>query len=533
MPSAHTPQFVNNFWGSSPEQSFDIINTRIKDSLNTLSEIVKFYSERISIENEYSRRLEKLQHKCPLGSHETGRTKIGLEKLELENQTMIDNIQKFIKTTTRSNLEKLQTFQQLYAKRVAKLQHHMGKVIIKRQQALKELEHYKGKYKEECNQIKSLRLLMQTTWGKELDKHQVKFNKVSAQINGTRQNYQIALVNYKEINDIYKKDWSISLNDFYKLEIERMQTIKINCFNYCNNIATLCVDQDQAVDSVRPLFAQIQPPQDIEEFSRNYGTGNKVYEDPEFVDYLEGKDDPKIGYTVVNMATPDYAGILTREYSTYQAKPDLPPSQLTRKPPSDYQSNYSDDVFSRDERLESSNGSSGYSWPSPKKKEQELHELQERISRKATNDFKVRVPKRPEAKKVPIMKDFSIDFIAKALEDLNSGGNGDVNQFRRSLRNGRPKSDFVDDHDEVAQRYNSILFNVPPPPEEKTKYVGKARAKYTFKPQQKEELYFKKGWEMYVIKKQEDNWFVCELAENCGDHAGEVGLVPGNYVIDV
>ena len=24
-----------------------------------------------------------------------------------------------------------------------------------------------------------------------------------------------------------------------------------------------------------------------------------------------------------------------------------------------------------------------------------------------------------------------------------------------------------------------------------------------------------------------------EVAENCGDHAGEVGLVPGNYVIDV
>ena len=162
-----------------------------------------------------------------------------------------------------------------------------------------------------------------------------------------------------------------------------------------------------------------------------------------------------------------------------------------------------------------------------------MHELQERISRKATNDFKVKVPKRPEVKKVPIMKDFSIDFIAKALEDLNSGGNGDVNQFRRSLRNGRPKSDFVDDHDEVAKRYDSILFNVPPPLEEKTTYVGKARAKYTFKPQQEEELFFKKGWEMYVIKKQEDNWYVCELAENCGDHVGKVGLVPGNYVIDV
>ncbi len=39
-------------------------------------------------------------------------------------------------------------------------------------------------------------------------------------------------------------------------------------------------------------------------------------------------------------------------------------------------------------------------------------------------------------KEVPIMKDFSIDFIAKALEDLNLGGNGDISQYRKSVLNG-------------------------------------------------------------------------------------------------
>ncbi|EMG47494.1 Cell division control protein, putative, partial [Candida maltosa Xu316] len=603
-------QFVNNFWGASPEKSFEVITIRIKDSLNTLNEIVNFYHEKINIEREYTKKLEKLQHKFCLGSHETGTMKQSLDKLVTENQSMIDNNHKFIKTITHVNAEKLQTFQQLYLQRVNKLQYHMNKVIIKRQQALKELNHYKSKYKEECISLKSLRLSLQTTWGRELDKNQQKYNKINALVATTRQNYHVALVNFKEINEIYKRDWNISLNDFYKLEVERIQVIKINCFNYCNNIATLCVDQDQAVDLARPLFAQVQPPADIEEFSGNYGTGNKIYDDPEFVDYMNGCEEPQIGYTISNFASPDCSALLSRTYSShsrsssptksviptpYQEREkiiqnteiqSLPPSAPTttttttayvprpvppakdisqqpipkllptrntnktpspvRKPPSDYQSTYSDDIFSKDERLQSSNGSSDYSsernWASPRRKEKQLQEVQEQISRRATNDFKY-TPKAPEPEKVPVIKDFSIDFIAKALEDLNSGGDGDVNQFRRSLRNGRPKSDFIDDRNEVAQRYESISFNRPkslPPrkkslkltPINKKSYITKAEARYNFKPQHEGELFFKKGWQMYILHKQEDNWFVCELSENCGTSGGMIGLIPGNYIIE-
>ena len=590
--------FVNNFWGNSPEKSFEIVTTKIKDSLNTLNEIINFYQEKINIEKEYTKKLEKLQSKCILGTNETGTLKQSLDKLSIENQLMINYNHKFIKTIIHTNLEKLETFQQLYTQRVNKLEHHMGKVLIKRQQALKELEYYKSKYQEECTQLKSLRLLLQTTWGRELEKNQLKFNKINSQINLTRKHYHMALVNYKEINEIYKRDWSISLNDFYKLEVERIQVTKINCFNYCNNIATLCVDQDLAVDLARPMFAQIQPITDLEEFSGNYGTGNKIFNDPEFVDYMTGCEEPRVGYTLLNFPNPDCSNILTRTYSTYTGNgntskqveqkrsddklndniftqphavqydpnrvhapikemsklpiPKLPPTNNrtktpspTRKPPSDYHSNYSDDIFSKDERLQSSNGSSDYSsernWASPRKREKQLQEVQEKISRRATNDFK-NIPKIPEPEKVPVIKDFSIDFIAKALEDLNAGGNGDVNQFRRSLRNGRPKSDFIDDSDEVAKRHESINFNRPKStvprrsikltPVNKKPFVTKAIARYSFKPQTEGELYFKKGWKMYIIHKQEDNWFVCELGDNCLQSSGMIGLVPGNYIVE-
>ena len=71
------------------------------------------------------------------------------------------------------------------------------------------------------------------------------------------------------------------------------------------------------MDLARPMFAQIQPITDLEEFSGNYGTGNKIFNDPEFVDYMTGCEEPRVGYTLLNFPNPDCSNILTRTYSTY------------------------------------------------------------------------------------------------------------------------------------------------------------------------------------------------------------------------
>lgn len=724
-PRSEAVSFVNNFWGQR-DSGFGIIQTRIKSSMNTMQELLDYYHERINIEKEYTKKLDKLNHKIVLGSNETGTLKKSLDKLQLENDQMCKYNNKFIKSINQNNYDKLNHFMTIYTREINKIEHHMMKVISKKNDCLKNLQMLKNKYQDDCSQIKSLKLACQTTWGKELEKYETKLLKLNGANTSSELNYRSALTRYSELNKVWIRDWSISLQNFYQLEVERIQICKINCFNFCNNIATLCVDNDQSVDLARSIFAQVNPPVDLQDFGDNYGTGNKIYNPPEFVDFMAGHDEPsnKNNFTIAEFDNPDYTKVLTRTFSTHStvssyktnrptpsttssySPPPLPnkdfgahedddmtfrlpttppvgiPSIQTNKvhlpPPSPdtrirdsnglspppihrRESQYSNDgsgvdkgdVFSMKEEkndFSNSNGSSNYSnptnyssssnrnsvsnsernWASPRRTEKQLSQFQEQINLKSREvpNFPLNksLDEVPEAR-VPITKDFSIDFIAKALEDLNSGGDGDINQYRRSVRRAkqaeeervkheefrksrsipkspfRPASDYVDDSTEVATRYDSISFAspqdsplkrkaskpIPKPvlspivnsnlirddlhatcivnkefktptkarrtllmktpsksytnlhsmiqdekktPVTKSFFVTKAQSKYTYKPQNHGELYFKKGWQMYVIHKQEDNWYVCELAKNCEDRAGMVGLVPGNYVVE-
>lgn len=708
--------FVNNFWGHR-DSGFRVIQTKIKHALTTLEELLDFYKERIQIERDYNKRLEKLNRKIILGSRETGSLKKSLDKLSLESKHMVKDNSKFIRSLTHTNYDKLNHFYSIYCKKVFKIELHMQKIINKQNDLFKTLEMNKNRYQEECSQIKSLRLLVQTTWGKELEKNENKLNKIIASNTNTKKHYQIAVTNFTDINEIFVRDWAIALKDFYQLEVERIQICKINCFTFCNNIATLCVDNDQSVDLARSVFAVVSPPQDLQEFGDAYGTGDKIYNPPVFVDFMNGYDDDQreSEFTRAEFENPEHDQLLSRSYSSFSQetqissptqevaaktplplvketleKANLPPppsndiainepnvflGSPTRKPPagfdrssSVYSTQDKNDVFSVGEKekthkFTNSNGSSNYSnptnytgsnysgssnternWASPRRKEKQLNQFQEQINLKSKElpSF----PNNPSdsnetAQNVPIMKDFSIDFIAKALEDLNSGGDGDINQYRRSVRGTgnhdgqraktapstpfskmKTHSDFVNDRDEIATRHDSIMFSSPArnqniasanmngspvkarrqrpksmldplsngfsdyqiadhmdqlvdtciikkpndqfqtpsrkpqrtllksptksytnlnamiqqssnsnlTPIGNTPYVSKAKAMYTYKPQDHGELYFKKGWCMYIIHKQEDNWFVCELAQNSNDRAGMIGLVPGNYL---
>lgn len=731
--------FVNNFWDEN-DLGYKRIVTRVKNSIITMEELLEFYLERINIEKEYSKKLDKL-NLLSLGTYETGVLKKSLNKLNYENQEMIKYNNKFIRSVNQINYDKLNHFYMIYNKRTKKILGHMNKLVDKKADILKDLSITKERYKDNCSSIKSLTLSIQTTWGKELEKNEKMLQKLNYSLANSESNYKISLDNFSKINEIFKRDYVLALKEIYQLEIERIQLIKINCFNFCNNIATLCVDNDQSVDMARSFFAKISPPQDLQDFSNNYGTGNQILTDPKFVDFMQGLDDESDKqFEVAEFENPEFSHLLSRSYSTYshatqntqqtqatdaangqpangqpansqklglvqssgtptitesefnspfntpspikfankfanKLSPKAPkflksptspkpqePEKLPKTPhseplqkfelpkPEDDKSNYSNSNNSPDEKTDifsvksnnnqfnDSNGSSNYSnptnyssnssernWASPRKKEQQLNQFQEKINLKSkelpalsmnkstTNDNNKNSPTR---NKTPIMKDFSIDFIAKALEDLNSGGNGDVDQYRRSVRlskqydleksntthntpyYNRHQHEHEDDHNEVPRRYDTINFKSPSmnrssaqyqdqlngsptrkasrdprrpksmydsysfdparsvdpkrtllktptrsfnnlnsminkiTPINKKPYITKAKARYAYKPQHHGELFFRKNWNIYVIHRQPDNWYLCELGDNCEDKVGLVGLVPGNYVIE-
>ncbi|CUM67096.1 uncharacterized protein PRCAT00004785001 [Priceomyces carsonii] len=695
--------FVSNFWGHQ-SAGYSAIQSKTRDSLTILEELLEYYDSRISIEKEYSKKLEKLNKRLVLGSNETGSLKASLDKFSYENDQMVKYNHKFLNAVSQINYEKLLKFRDTYKKRSSKIDKHMSKIVSRLNSASNLLSNSKRKYQEDCAQIKSLRLIVQTTWGKELERNQSKLNKLEQAVSASEQNYKIDVDKYNELRDIYIRDWSISLKDFYKLEIEKINLCKINCFNFCNNVATLCVDNDHAADLARSSFAQIQPSSDLQSYGDTYGTGNKIYKELHFIDFMNGYEDvsdtPE--YTIAEFENPAIEALLTRSYSTYSSAtqeidnrsnysnsptkntpnrnilakelpavslpPPSSPSKTSpaRKPPTDslapestgvaigksnslYSSSPEDnqnDIFSLKEnnmnaethKFSNSNGSSNYSnptaysssnyssgssggertWSSPRRSAHERKILQEKINMKS-KELPVSPMNRDDKqfterkKEIPIEKDFSMDYIARALDDLKSGGNGDINKYRKSVRiekelhddNHRSpfisKSDYVDDRNEVATRYESINLRTPTltpskvnmrssasrarpksmldpvrvddfnsinedllqtvirkekprrksllmsptksyknihsilnqmSPISRKPYLIKATARYTYKAQHRGELSFKKGWNMYVIHKQEDNWFVCELAGNCSESVGMMGLVPGNYIIE-
>lgn len=709
MPTAMLPEkaFINQFWGLH-DGGFEVVQGRIKDSTATLNELLHYYKERVSIEKEYNKKLDKLNASTVLGSGEIGTLKVALDKLQAESQNMVAKHHNFSRSVTLQNYEKLHNFYQIYVKNVAKLETHMHKVLSRKRECRSRLETAKEKFHSQCSQIKSLMLACQTTWGKELDRNTAKLQKLKADVEGSRIHYQGALKTYADIHEVWVRDWSVALLNLYQLEIERIQMCKLNCFSYCNNIALLCVDLDQCADVARNLFAKVAAPKDIHDFAANYGTGDKIPNPPVYVDFANGMDEDDVDappYVVANFKDPDYSQILTRTFSVQsgmagrfpqsparlndspradsthmsnvmttgspkqkaavnkslppikeplvaklppkfnlnsEISTKLPQSGVSRSPAvqndvfanrdeearaeagnpamairktpsrnSAYTSGAEDrgEVFDERNDLQSSNGqleysnptnytaNTGRSWSSPRRKDKLVHDVQDQINRRLrdmTDIFGALSQGPPPMQKpnVPIAKDFSIDFMAKALEDLNSGGDGDVTQFRRSVKDANdltiaststvlqklPPSDYVDDGDEIATRRDTISFRSPrrkstvePPsfhkqnlsdtvvkkdkrrlllrsptksytnlnsfvenvtPVTRNKYQTKAVAKYTFNARETGELGFRKGWHMYVIHKQEDNWYVCELGENCGSSRGSMGLVPFNYLVE-
>ena len=658
------PTFINNFWDSQ-FQGVQVVNQKVNDSLDTLVDLLNYYNTRIAIEKDYCKRLGKLNGSA-FSFNEIGTLKLGLDRLDRGNDEIIENNTKFIRNLETINYEGLKTFYNTYKAKSSKIMNHINKLHSKKVQLASQLNQCKESYQQSCGALKQNHLLTQTTWGKELERHQSKAAKLSSEATKYRKEYQISLAAYKEINDIFTRDWAIALKDIYQLEIEKVQSIKVNCFHFCNNIATLCVDNDKSSDAIRTWFAKINPPQDLQAFALTYGTGNKIYKSPEYLEFMDGVDESNHTdeFTLANFQLPDSTSILTRNYSYKDAvesnakkiqkdaisipktpsqphphsaniaeKPlpsvsySQPTIKVARKVPEDIRStdSHETDVFDESKKFGNSTSSSKYSddtnytsssagrhWNSPRRGEKELNIVQDKINRQTKELPIIRQTEIPNLEpKVDIKKDFSVDFIAKALEDLNSGGDGDVSLFRRSVRRQReqnqrqsdatvqihdniqdsfshnklPTSDFVNDSNEVATRYysrpqsmiieslqpveskktesrrksmidlafssfvkhkrtisksptksytdlNSIMMNSRITPISKHNYVGKAKARYTYKPQHEGELYMKKGWNMYIINRQEDNWYVCELAANCGDCEGLVGLVPGNYLVE-
>ncbi|KAF6759996.1 SH3 domain-containing protein [Ephemerocybe angulata] len=249
--------FCNAFWGLG-DGGVDVLFARMRGATRTVEELRNFWKERASIEEDYAKRMNKLS-KATLGRDEIGDMRIALDtvKLETEHQAQYhQGLAHHFRTELESGAAAFHARQ---------LQHK------KQNQAPIEKE-FKNKQAQEAH-------------GKDLEKIQVKLERAQ----------QTVLVNEKEFCNFAKilhettQKWEQSWKGFcdscQDLEEQRLEFMKDNMWTYTNEVSTVCVSDDESCEKIRLALEQMEPDREMENFVRDYGTGNEMPSPPQFVNY--------------------------------------------------------------------------------------------------------------------------------------------------------------------------------------------------------------------------------------------------------
>ncbi|KAG6805199.1 hypothetical protein H0H93_005352, partial [Arthromyces matolae] len=66
------------------------------------------------------------------------------------------------------------------------------------------------------------------------------------------------------------------------MEEQRMEFMKDNMWAFANAVSTVCVSDDESCEKIRLALEQMEPEKDMENFVRDYGTGNQIPDPPAF-----------------------------------------------------------------------------------------------------------------------------------------------------------------------------------------------------------------------------------------------------------
>ncbi|EGO00577.1 hypothetical protein SERLA73DRAFT_71588 [Serpula lacrymans var. lacrymans S7.3] len=141
------------------------------------------------------------------------------------------------------------------------------------------------KYESDCLRINSYTAQSTLVQGKDLEKIHLKLERAqqTVQVNGN--DYSQFTRVYQETAQKWEQDWKAFCDSCQDLEEERMEFMKDNMWAYANAVSTVCVSDDESCEKMRLALEQMEPDKDMENFVRDYGTGNAVPEPPAFVNY--------------------------------------------------------------------------------------------------------------------------------------------------------------------------------------------------------------------------------------------------------
>ncbi|KAF8058691.1 SH3 domain-containing protein [Lyophyllum atratum] len=275
--------FCNAFWGIG-DGGVDVLFARMRGATRTMEELKNFWKERASIEDDYAKRLGKLA-KTTLGRDEIGELRNTLDTIRLETDKQA-GYHATLAGQVRTELEN--TAATLHARQL----HHkktfqagIEKEFKNKQAQEAHVNRAREKYEQDCVRINSYTAQASLVQGKDLEKINLKLERAQQTVQANERDFANFAKALQDTVQRWEQDWKAFCDSCQDMEEQRMDFMKDNMWAYANAVSTVCVSDDESCEKMRVALEQMEPEKDMENFVRDYGTGNQIPDPPAFVNY--------------------------------------------------------------------------------------------------------------------------------------------------------------------------------------------------------------------------------------------------------
>ncbi|KZS88210.1 hypothetical protein SISNIDRAFT_446203 [Sistotremastrum niveocremeum HHB9708] len=282
--------FCNAFWGLG-DGGVDVLLARMRGSSRTMEELRSFWKERMSIEEEYSKKLNKLA-KMQFGRDEIGDLRNSIDTLRLETDKQATShlelaakLKADMEVPTAAFVAKQVNFKKTFVANIERM-------FKNKQNQESHVAKAKEKYELECSRINAHTAHSSYIQGKELDKVQLKLEKAQAAVKTSEKEYANFVRVLKDTYGKWEKEWKEFCDRCQDIEEERIEFMKDNLWSYANAISTVCVADDESCEHTRVALEQLETERDMENFVRDYGTGSNIPEPPPFINHSSPEPRP-------------------------------------------------------------------------------------------------------------------------------------------------------------------------------------------------------------------------------------------------
>ncbi|BFZ58757.1 formin-binding protein [Savitreella phatthalungensis] len=295
-----TTCFANEFWGMQDDAGVTALITRMSDAKTVNEELRAYYKERASIEDEYARRLTKLSRQ-PLGTGELGFVHEAIETLKQETASMA---QQHSQMATQLKVE-VDDAHSMLADTIREKRKGQQAAIEKlwrlKTNQYNDVRRLKERYDGDCMKINGHLAQQNLLLGRELDKNNVKLDKVQQSVKVSQTDYRQAVQTYSETVAKWNKEWKQACDVFQDLEEERLTGFKSIMWTLSNVISAVCVTDDEACERIRQSLERVEVVAELDNFVAQRRTGNEIPDPPRFRAFGEDAEhDSTHDYTIAN-----------------------------------------------------------------------------------------------------------------------------------------------------------------------------------------------------------------------------------------